>query len=68
MKKNMGVLDRITRTAVGLIIATLYFTNVISGVLGIVLLILGIVNIIASIVGSCPVYPLLGFNTCSKKE
>ncbi len=67
MEKNMGMLDRIARTAVGLIIAVLYFSNVISGVLGIVLLILGIINIIASIIGSCPVYPLLGFNTRTKK-
>ncbi len=68
MKKNMGIADRSIRTLVGLVIAVLYFTNVIGGVLGIVLLILGIVNIIASVIGSCPVYPLLGFNTCSKKK
>ena len=38
MKKNMGVADRIIRMILAAIIATLYFTNIIPGTLGIVLL------------------------------
>ena len=36
--KNMGNIDRLSRTSVGVIVAILYFTEVISGTLGIVLL------------------------------
>ena len=64
----MGILDRVIRTIVGLAIVGLYFANVISGVWAIVLLVLGSANIIASAVGSCPVYPILGFNTCPMKK
>ena len=39
MKKNRGSTDRIIRIIVAVIIAVLFFTNLISGTLGIVLLI-----------------------------
>jgi len=68
MNKNMGVLDRIIRTIVGSVIVALYFLNVISGWWAILLLILAGANIIASAVGSCPAYPIFGFNTCKVKE
>ena len=39
MKKNMGTLDKSIRIIVAVIIASLYFTKVISGTFAIVLLI-----------------------------
>ncbi|NND79046.1 MAG: DUF2892 domain-containing protein, partial [Maribacter sp.] len=43
MKKNMGSADRIIRTLIAVVIAVLYFTNVIPGTLGLVLLVLAAV-------------------------
>ena len=40
MKKNMGIADRIIRVIIAAIIAILFFTDVLEGTLGIVLLVL----------------------------
>ncbi len=65
MKKNMGVADRVIRVVIAAVIAILYFTNVISGTLGIVLLIIGAVFLLTSIVGFCPLYAPFGLKTYS---
>jgi hypothetical protein len=67
MKINMGGADRILRTLVAVAIAVLYFTNVITGTLGIVLLIVAAVFLLTSIVGLCPLYSIFGIRTCPKK-
>ncbi len=68
MKKNMGGADRIIRLIIAAVIAILFFTNVITGTLGIILLILGGVFVLTSLVGFCPLYLPFGINTCAKKE
>jgi hypothetical protein len=67
MKKNMGTIDRVIRTLVAVIILVLYFTHVISGTLGIILLILAGAFVVTSLLGFCPLYWLLGFNTLKKE-
>ena len=67
MKKNMGNVDRIIRLLIAGGIAGLYFTNVISGILGIVLLALAGVFVLTSLISFCPLYTLVGLNTCPKK-
>lgn len=68
MKKNMGNIDRIIRILVAIIIAVLVFTNIISGTLGIVLLILAGVFVLTSLISFCPLYTLVGINTCPKHK
>ena len=68
MKKNMGSADRIIRVLIAVVIATLYFTNVVTGVLGIVLLILAAVFLLTSFISFCPIYAPFGLSTCSIKE
>ncbi|MGB4293520.1 MAG: DUF2892 domain-containing protein [Bacteroidales bacterium] len=67
MKKNTGKLDRIIRLIIALLIGILYFTNVISGTLGIVLLVFAVILLITSITGFCGIYTLLGINTCKTR-
>ena len=67
MKKNMGTIDKALRIIAAVVIIALFFTNVIIGVLGIVLLVFAGIFILTSLVSVCPVYPLLGINT-RKKE
>lgn len=67
MKKNMGFIDKVIRILVALVIVTLYFTNVITGVLGIVLLIFAGVFILTSLISFCPLYLPLGMNTAKKE-
>ena len=64
MKKNMGNTDRIIRTLLAVIVAVLYFTNTITGTIGIVLLVLAGVFVLTSLVSFCPLYSLVGLNTC----
>ena len=68
MKPNMGTTDKIIRLAIAALIAVLYFTNVIPGTLGIVLLIFAAVFVLTSLISFCPLYPLFGMNTGKKKE
>ena len=63
----MGITDRTLRIIAAIVLGVLYFTNVITGTLGIILLIVGIVFLLTSLVSFCPAYPLLGMNTKNKK-
>jgi hypothetical protein len=60
MLANVGGLDRVARIAVGLLLLSLVFVGPQSlwGLLGLVPLLTGAFRF-------CPVYPLLGINTCS---
>jgi hypothetical protein len=67
MKKNMGTIDRLVRVVLAIVAGILYFTGLLSGPLGIIFLILAAVFLLTSLVGFCPLYTLLGLNTCSSK-
>lgn len=68
MKTNMGGADRIIRTLLAVVIAALYFSNLITGTLGLVLLILAVVFLATSFISFCPLYTIVGINTCSTKK
>jgi hypothetical protein len=68
MKKNMGTIDKVIRILVAVVFAVLYFTNVISGVLGIVLVALGVVFVLTSLVSFCPLYLPFGISTRKAEE
>ncbi len=67
MSKNMGKLDRITRLVLAAIIGVLYFTNVITGTVAIVLLVVGGIFLLTSSVSFCPLYAPFGIKTCATK-
>ncbi len=64
----MGNTDRIVRVLIAIVIITLYFTGVISGVFGIILLILSGVFVLTSLVSFCPIYAPFGVKTCALKK
>jgi len=63
----MGGADRAIRLIIAIVLGVLYYMGVISGTLGIVLLVVAAVFLLTSLVSFCPLYPLLGINT-KKKE
>jgi len=63
MKKNVGQIDRIIRVALAVLVGILYFTGVISGTWAIILGILAVVLLVTGLVGTCPLYVLLGTST-----
>ncbi len=68
MKKNMGNIDKIVRIIIAVIVAALYFMNVISGTLGIVLLALAGVFVLTSLISFCPLYTIFGIKTTPKDK
>ncbi|MBK8602254.1 MAG: DUF2892 domain-containing protein [Saprospiraceae bacterium] len=61
MNKNLGSTDKAIRILVAVLIAGLYFTNVISGTIAIVLLALALVFVVTSFISFCPLYYPLEF-------
>ncbi len=66
MKPNMGTIDRIIRVILAIVFAVLYFSGTVTGVWGIILLILGIVFLLTSLVSFCPLY--LPFKITTRKS
>jgi hypothetical protein len=67
MKANVGNTDKLIRIVLAIVFGTLFFTNTVTGIFGMALLIFGIIFIATSLISFCPIYPLLGINTCPKK-
>lgn len=59
MKTNEGVLDRSLRVIVGLVLIGLAATGTV-GLWGYI----GVIPLITGAVGMCPLYSLLGINSC----
>jgi hypothetical protein len=68
MKTNMGTYDRALRLLVAIVIGALYFMQVISGTVAIVLLVFAGIFILTSLISFCPLYYPLGINTCKTKK
>ncbi|MEO0333703.1 MAG: DUF2892 domain-containing protein [Bacteroidota bacterium] len=68
MKKNMGSADRIIRVIIAAVIAVLYFTGILTGTVGIVLLVLAGVFVLTGLVSFCALYAPFGLKTCAVKK
>jgi len=68
MKKNMGTIDKSVRIVLAIVAVVLFFTHVVSGVLGIVVLVLAGIFVLTSLISFCPLYWPFGISTCKKKE
>jgi hypothetical protein len=68
MKKNVGNTDKVIRIVLAVVFAALYFTGTVGGTLGYVLLGLGVVFVLTSLVSFCPIYAMVGLNTCPAKK
>ena len=67
MKKNMGLVDRITRVLIALVVLGLYLGNIISGTSALLFLGLSVIFVITSLLSFCPLYLPFGINTCKRK-
>jgi len=64
----MGTVDKVVRILVAIVIAGLYFGNLISGTVAIVLLVLAGVFILTSFMSYCPLYAPFGISTRKKEK
>jgi len=63
----MGAADKVVRILAAIVIAGMYFAQVISGTLAIILLILAGIFIFTSFISFCPLYLPFGISTKNKK-
>jgi len=68
MIKNIGKSDKVIRIVLAIICAALYFGNIVTGIWGIVLLVIAALALITSFMGTCPIYAIFGYSTCPVKE
>ena len=64
----MGITDRVVRVIIAAIIGILYFSGMLSGTLGIALMVVAAVFVLTSLLGFCPLYAPFGLNTCALKK
>lgn len=63
MKANESSIDRVIRVIFGIALLVLYFAGVVTGGLGVVLVVVGAIALITGLVGFCPLYSLLKIHT-----
>jgi hypothetical protein len=68
MQKNMGLTDKIIRIGLAAVVAFLFFNKTITGIWAIVLLAVAGILLVTSMVSFCPLYKILGINTCPIKK
>lgn len=64
----MGTTDKIIRIFLAVVLATIFFTKTITGTWGYIALALAGVFLLTSLVSFCPLYTVLGINTCERKS
>jgi hypothetical protein len=67
MKKNVGSVDKIIRLLLAAVLIILFVFNVVSGVLGYILLALAAIFILTTLFSFCPIWMLFGVKTCKTK-
>jgi K+-transporting ATPase A subunit len=65
--KNIGKSDKIVRVLIAVLFTVLFLNQVVTGVMGVILVILAGVFLLTSIVGTCPLYLPFKINTNHKK-
>lgn len=66
MKRNMSDIDRIIRVVLAAVFAYLYFGGIVTGTLGIVLVVLGAIFLLTAVVAFCPLYMPFKLSTYKK--
>ncbi len=64
----MGSADRIIRLIISAIFVALYFSGMVTGIVGTVLLVLAAVFTLTSVISFCPLYSIFGISTCPAKS
>jgi len=68
MDKNLGNIDVISRLIVSLCLVGLYFTDVLTGILGITVLMLAVVLTLTSALKFCPIFAIFKTNQYNKNN
>jgi len=67
MKANVGSIDRILRLVAGAAVIALGYMGGLESPWNVVAIAAGSVFVLTALIKFCPLYPILGINTCGKK-
>jgi hypothetical protein len=67
MEMNMGIVDRVIRILLAVVVAILYLLGSINGWAAIILGIFSVIFLATSLVGFCPLYTFFKISTIRKK-
>ena len=67
MKKNMGLIDRLVRFSLAVLVLALYLAGQITGTAAIILGIFAVIFLITSAISFCPLYLPLKISTMKKE-
>ncbi|MFH1049723.1 MAG: DUF2892 domain-containing protein [bacterium] len=68
MKKNIGTVDRVIRLIAAVVLVVLFFTKLVTGTWGIIILVVAALLLITNLFKFCPAYMPFGINTCKVDE
>jgi len=67
MKTNVGPIDKAIRLFIALVLVVMFYSKVVTGTLGIVILVLAGIFLLTGLIRFCPLYLPFGINTWKKK-
>lgn len=65
-EKNVGMIDRVVRIVLGIILLYLFVVNMVAAPWSYLVALIGLILLVTGVVGSCPLYSMLGMNTLGK--
>ena len=68
MKKTVGTADKVIRIILGIVLLVVAFTVSVGQALKVILIVVAVIALLTAITGLCPLYSLLGINTCKAKS
>ncbi|VVB62585.1 Uncharacterised protein [uncultured archaeon] len=66
-EKNVGMIDRVIRIILGIILLYLFVVNMVVPPWSYLVALIGLILLVTGVVGTCPLYSMLGMNTLGKK-
>jgi hypothetical protein len=66
-EKNVGMVDRVIRIILGIILLYLFLVNMVAAPWSYLVALIGLILLGTGIIGSCPLYSMLGMNTLGRK-
>jgi len=65
-EKNVGMIDRVIRIILGIILLYLFVVNMVAAPWSYLVALIGLILLVTGIIGTCPLYSMLGMNTLGK--
>ncbi len=66
-EKNVGMIDRVIRIILGIILLYLFVMSMVGAPWSYLVALIGLILLVTGILGTCPLYSMLGMNTAGKK-